>query len=131
VRYGLGVLVPLGMGDGKHVERVIVVGILVANQAQVRDGLVVLAAVDCERGGVQTFGHGLRRVFALRSLSLADIQVETDALVKLLLVRVLPEHTLECVYRRAIVMTLKGFEPTLVKRDRLEVGRSPLRRTGG
>jgi hypothetical protein len=127
VRDGFGVLVPLCMGDRQHVEGVIVVGILVANQAKVCNRLVVLAAVDGERGRVQTLGHSLRRIFTLGSLSLADIQVEADPLEKLLLVRVLPEHALERVYRRAIVMTLKRVESPLVKGDRLEVGRSPLR----
>ena len=37
----LGVLAALRVRDGEHVEGVIVVGILVAHQAQVRDRLVV------------------------------------------------------------------------------------------
>ena len=36
-----GVFAALRVGDGEHVERVVVVGIFVADQAQVRDRLVV------------------------------------------------------------------------------------------
>ena len=37
VRDRFGVLAALGVGDRQHVERVVVVGILVADQPQVRD----------------------------------------------------------------------------------------------
>jgi len=43
------------VGDGEHVDRVVVVGILVANQTQMRDGLIVLAAVDGEGGRIEAF----------------------------------------------------------------------------
>jgi len=42
---GLCVLVSLGVGDRQHVERVIVVRIFVPHQPQVRNRLIVLAAV--------------------------------------------------------------------------------------
>ena len=58
---GFGVFAALGVRDGEHVERVVVVGILVAHQAQVRDRLVVVAAVDGERRRVQPLVDGLRR----------------------------------------------------------------------
>ena len=44
-----GVFPSLGMGHRQHVERVFVVGVLVANQTKVRDRLIVAAAVDRER----------------------------------------------------------------------------------
>ena len=43
VRDRLGMLAALGVGDGQHVEGVVVVRILVADQPQVRDRLVVAA----------------------------------------------------------------------------------------
>ena len=61
MRDRFGVLVPLGVGDGEHVERVVVVGILVAHEAQVRERLVVRAAVDRERRRVEPLVDGLRR----------------------------------------------------------------------
>jgi hypothetical protein len=45
-------LVSLGVRDREHVERVVVVGVFVSDEAQVRNRLVVLAAVDCESGRV-------------------------------------------------------------------------------
>ena len=50
VRQGFGVLAALRMRDREHVERVIVVRIFVADQPQVSDRLIVLAAVDRQRG---------------------------------------------------------------------------------
>ena len=64
---GFGMLVALRVGDGQHVEGVVVVGILVAHQAQVRDRLIVLPAVDGERRGIEPFVDGLRRGFAAAS----------------------------------------------------------------
>jgi hypothetical protein len=130
VRNGFGVLVALRVGYGQHVQSVIVVGVFVANQTQVCNRLIVLTAVYREGGGVQSFRHRLRRIFSLRCLPLTDVQVEAYPLVKLLLIRILPEHCLECVDRCAIVVTLKSFKPALVKGDRLEVGRSTLRGIG-
>ena len=69
--------------------RVVVVGVFVANQAQMRDRLVVLAAVDRERRGVEPLVDGLRRGFARRRLALADVQVQPDALVQFLLLGIL------------------------------------------
>src|SRR5437867_318232 len=57
VGHGLGVLTTLSVSDCQHVQGVIVVGILVTHQPEVRNGLVVFAAVDGERRGVKTLLH--------------------------------------------------------------------------
>ena len=100
MRDRLGVLAALRVRDGEHVERVVVVGILVADEAQVRDRLVVAAAVDGERRGVETLVDRLRRGFARRGLTLADVQIQPDALVQLLFLGILAEHRLEAGRRR-------------------------------
>ena len=48
--HGFGQIAALGMGDGQHVQRVIVVGILVADQTELGNRLVVAPAVDRDRG---------------------------------------------------------------------------------
>ena len=75
--------IALRVGHREHVDGVVVVGILVADQAQMRDRLIVLAAVDRQRGGVQPFFDRLRRRFAVRRLTLTDVQVEPYAFVQL------------------------------------------------
>src|SRR4029077_8889894 len=80
----LRMLVALRMGDRQHVDRVVVVGILVANQTQMRDRLIVLAAVDGEGRRIEALVDRLRRGFALGRLALADIEVESNALVQFL-----------------------------------------------
>ena len=52
---GFGVFAALRVRDREHVERVVVVGIFVADEPQVRDRLIVAAAVDGERRRVQAF----------------------------------------------------------------------------
>src|SRR5262245_53160240 len=91
------------------------------------DCLVVLPAVDSERCGIQPFVHGLRRGFARLRLTLTDVQIEPHALVQLLFFRILPEDRLEKAGCAFVVMALESFEAAFVERDRLEIGRTPLR----
>ena len=56
----LGELATLGVRNGEHVEGVIVVGVLVADQAQVRDGLVVASAVERQGRSVEALLDGVR-----------------------------------------------------------------------
>ena len=60
VRDRFGMLVALRVSDREHVERVVVVGVLVANEAKVCDGFVVASAVERQRGRVQPLVNGLR-----------------------------------------------------------------------
>jgi hypothetical protein len=60
MRDRLGVLVPLSVRDGEHVDGVVVVGVFVAHEAKMCDRLVVLSAVDGERRRVQALVDGLR-----------------------------------------------------------------------
>src|SRR5580765_5341080 len=53
MRDGFRVLAALRVRDGEHVERVVVVGILVAHQAEMGYRLVVASAVDGERRRIQ------------------------------------------------------------------------------
>ena len=122
VRDGLRVLVALRVRDGEHVDGVVVIRILVADETQVRDRLVVLPAVDGKRRGVQTLVDGLRRGFLLRRLALTDIQVKTNAFVKLAFLRILTQDRLQQAGRLLIRVTLQRFESSLVQRDRLEIG---------
>ena len=123
----LGVLAALGVSDGEHVKRVIVVGIFVANQAKMRNRLVVLAAIDRECGGVKTFLDCLRRRFLRCRVALADVQVQADALVQFLFIRVLAEDRLEQLQRVVVVVALKRLDTLFVESDGLEVGRRSLR----
>ena len=118
-------------GDGEHIERVVVVGIFVANEAEMRDGLIVLPAVDGERRGVEPLVDCLWRRFAGRGLPLADVQVQADAFEELLLIRKLTQHRLEQPGRLVVRMALQRLEPPFINRDRFEVCRSPLRRRRG
>lgn len=123
---GFRVFVALRMSDGEHVDGVVVIWIFVTDKTQVRDRLVVLPAIDGKRRGVETLVDRLRRGFLLRGLALTDIQVKTNALVKLALLRVLPQNRFQQAGRLLVCVTLQCFEPPLVKRDRLEIGLSPL-----
>lgn len=126
VRDGFGVLVALCVRHGEHVNRVIVVGIFVADQAQMRDGLVVLPTVDGEGRGVQAFIDGLGCGFLLRRLALTDVEVEPDPLVKLLFLRIQAKDRFQEACRLLICVPLQGFEAPLIQCDRLKIGGSPL-----
>ena len=128
VRDRFGVLAALGVRDREHVERVIVVGIFVAHEAQVHDRLIVLAAVDGERRRVEPFFDGLRRGLAGRDLAPADVEIQPHALVQLFFFRVLAQHRFEDVLGAAVIVMLERLEAAFVQRHRLEVGRSALRR---
>ena len=116
----LRVLPALRMGDGEHVERVVVVRIFVANKAQVRDRLVVPAAVDRERRRVEAFLDRLRSRLAGCRLAPADVQVQPHPLVKLALIGVLPENRFQEIHGGRIVVPLNGREPPLVHRHGLD-----------
>ena len=116
------VLAALRVRDSKHVQRVIVVGIFVADEAQMRDSLIVLPAIEGERRGVQTFVNCLRRRFARGRVAPADAQVETDPLVEFLFLWVLPEHRVQDVGGVVVLVPLQRFEAALVESDGLNVG---------
>ena len=88
---GFGMVATLGMGHRQHVEGVIVIGIFVPHQVEVRDGLVVPPAIDGEGRRVQAFVDGLRRRLTGRDMPLADVQVEADALLELFFVGILAQ----------------------------------------
>src|SRR5262249_42254832 len=64
-----------------------------------------------------------------RRLALADIEVQADPFVELLLFGVLPENRLEQLDSSRVIVTLKRLEPAFVQSNRLEVGRPALRRS--
>jgi len=119
---GFSEFAALRMGHGQHVQRVVVVGILVAHQAEMRDGFVVAAPVDREGGGIEPFVDRLRGLLARGCLALADVQIEADTLVEFLLIGVLPENRLEKVRCLSVVMPLQSFETALVERYGVDIG---------
>ena len=120
----LGVLTSLRVSDSEHVERVIVVGIFVAYEPEMRNCLVVLSAVQRQRRGVQALIDRLRRALAGGRLPPADAQVQPNTFLELLFVRVLAEHRLQQVDGAMVVVALEGLQSPLVQRDGLNVGRS-------
>ncbi len=119
---GFGGLATLRVGHGQHVERVVVVGVLIAHQPQMGDGFVVPAAVDRQRGGVQPFINGLGSLLSGTRLPLADVQVQANAFVELLLVGVLSEDRLEQVSRLTVIVSLQSFQSPFVEGDSIDVG---------
>ena len=79
--------------DGAHVMRVIVERLVSDNFANVSKRLSVLAGIECERGGVKLFLNATWGRLALGSaLPIADVEVELNTLVQLLLIGVVREH---------------------------------------
>ena len=118
----LGVLTALRVGNGEHIQGVIVVRIFVTDEAQVGNRFVVAAAVDRQRRRVQPFIDAGGRRLARCRLPVADVHVETHPLMQLFLFRVAHEHRFEQLFRLAIVMPLQCFEALFVKGDGFDVG---------
>jgi len=123
---GFCVLVALRMGDRKHVDRMVVVRILVANQTQMRDRLIVLAAVDGQGRGIEALVDRLRRRFTLSCLALADVEVQAYAFVQFLFLGVLAKDRLEEICGLLVRMPLERFKSALINGDCLEIGRPTL-----
>ena len=121
MRDGFSRLATLCVRDGKHVEGVIVVRVFVSHQPQVNDGFIMAPAVDGERGGIQAFTQRLGSSFSRCRLTGADVQIQADPLVQLLLLRVQLEYRLEKLHCGGVVL-LNGRQTPLVKGDRLEIG---------
>ena len=51
---------PLGVGDSQHVKGMVVIGVLVSHQVEVRNRLVVFPAVDGDGRGVEALVDRLR-----------------------------------------------------------------------
>ena len=87
-----------------------------------------MASVDAYRRSSIVCGRG----FARRRLALADVQVEPDALVQLLLLRDTARRTDSSrSIAPVVVVPLQRLEAPLVERDRLEVGRARAAGAGG
>ena len=127
---GFGRFAALGVRNRQHVQRVIVVGVFVANQPQVCEGLVVAPAVDSERRRIQTLFLRLRGGLLRLDLAVADVQVLPDAFVQLLFLGILTQDALECLGCPFEIMPLQCPHPALVKCDRLDV-RHPVLRSPG
>jgi hypothetical protein len=114
VRDGFSQLAALCVGDGEHVQRVVIVRILVSNETEVRDRFVVPAAVQRDRGSVKTLLDGLRDRLVVRRLFATDVQIQPDAFVQFLFIGILPEDRLESVGGAGIIVSLEMFEALLV-----------------
>src|SRR5262249_60784807 len=106
MRNRLGVLVPLSVRDGEHVDGVVVVRVFVADEAKMRDCLVVLSAVDGEGRRVQALVDGLRIWNSRCRLPLTDVEVEPNPLVKFLLFGILAEYGFQNGRRRTVNVSL-------------------------
>jgi hypothetical protein len=112
----------LSMCNGEHVQSVVVVRVLVADEPEMRNGFIVPTAVQCQRRGVQPLLKGLRIGPGRRGVPLADVQVQPDPLMELTLIRERCEEVLEQLEGAAIIVTLERFETLLINRDSLGVG---------
>jgi hypothetical protein len=82
--------------DSAHVMRVIVKRLVADDLANVPEGLRVFAGIKSQGCGVKLFLNATWRGFELRStLSIANVEIELDPFVKLLLIRVIREHCAE------------------------------------
>ena len=124
-----GVVAALRVRDRKRIKRVVVVRIFVAHEVKMLNGLVVSAAVDGQRGGVQAFLDAPWRGLPGLRVALADVQVKTNSLLQLSFVRVQPEDRFEFTGGLIVVVALERLQGPLVKGNRLDVvGRTPRRR---
>ena len=112
---------PLRMRDGEHVECVIVIRVFVAYESQLRERLVVPAAVDRQGCCVEAFLDRHRYSLLRRRVSLADVQIEPHPLVQFLLFRVEAEDRIQLINGHPVVVSLQGFQTPFVKGDRFEV----------
>lgn len=115
-------LAPLCVRHREHIQRVVVVGILVAHQPEVRDRVIVAPRVDREGGGVQPSIHRLGRVLLGRCLAPADVQVKSDALVKFLFFGESRKDGLQELLRFPVPVTLERLNALLVHGDGFDVG---------
>ena len=118
-------LAALRVSDRQRVQRVVVIRVFVANEAQVRDGLVVPATVDRERRGVQTLFHRLWSCFTRSRVPLADVQIQAHAFVELLFLGIQPQYRFEQCGGGVIVVPLQCFQSALVQGNGFEIGRTP------
>jgi hypothetical protein len=90
-----GMFTPLSMGDGEHVQGVIVIGILVSHQMEMRNRLVVLSPIDGDRRCIEAFVDRLGRRIRPNDLALTNVEVEPNPFVQFLFFGVLPQNALE------------------------------------
>ena len=114
--------------DRHHVVRVIVFGIFGERSLQVLDRGGLVAGVERNGCGVDTFFGGPRRGFARRQLAFADLQIEPGALEQLPLIRVPFDHHTQRVGGGTEVVALERLESPFVQRDRLVIRRLSGRR---
>jgi hypothetical protein len=85
-----------GENDGAHIMRVIVKRFVANDLANVPEGLGVFAGIKGQGCGVKLFLNATWRGFGLRpTLSVANIEIELNPLVQLLLIGVIREHCAE------------------------------------
>src|SRR5262245_51677716 len=93
----------------------VVVGDFVADQMQLRNGLVVAPAVDGDRRGEQPLLDGAWLRSLPRRLAPTDVQVQPDTLVQLFFFGILTQHRLETLAGVLVVVSLKRREAALVQ----------------
>ena len=126
VRDRFGVLVTLRVCNGEHVDGVVVVRVLVPHETQMSNGLIVMTAINRQRGSIEAFFERLRCALLRRHLPLADVQIEANAFQKLLFLWKLNEDRFEQLGCPPVIVALECLQASLIDRDGFEVGRSPL-----
>ena len=119
-----------GVDDRQHVDRVIVVRFLPAGGVQVFARLVVVARIDGQRGRVHALLGIARRRFRRSRLPRAHVEVQPDALVKLLFLRIAGDHRPQQGGGALVLAPLQRLQALLVQRNGLEVPGARGRRRG-
>src|SRR5262249_361800 len=128
VRDGFGQFAPLSVRNREHIQCVIVVRILIADETEMQDSFVVASTVERDRRRVQSLVDGLRSRFDGGDLAAADVQVQLYPLVELLLFGKLLQYCFESIRGTRVVMLLQAFKTAFVQCDSLEIRRSSSRR---
>lgn len=114
MRDGLEWFVPLGVRDRQHIERVIVVRVLISNEPKVPEGLIVSPTVDRKCGGIQPFLDRPRGVFRRGGLPCAHLQVKASTFDQLPFLGKSTHDSLEELDGINVGAALERFDPALV-----------------
>jgi hypothetical protein len=87
MRHRFGMLAALRVGDREHVQRVVIVWILVPDESEMHECFVVPLPVDGKCGSVEPLSDALRRSFSRGDLARTDVQIKPGALEEFLFLR--------------------------------------------
>jgi hypothetical protein len=113
---------PMSFDNGPQIEHLLVLGFMVAGALEVPVGLVETPGIDGQRRREDQLFQRLWNRPVRGLLTLADVQIEPDSLMQLLLVGIGHENGLQNIGRLTIIMRLEGENAALVMRYGLQVG---------